>query len=152
MDRRILLVLCLLIFTTLTINWLRGGSNSQAATGRAIRIGSQEYKIEVADTVMSQIRGLSGREGLADDHGMLFIFGSPATRSFWMKDMHFPIDIVWINQNKIIGFVENAEPSSGSIMPSTFSSPGPADMVLEISAGQVRKNNFQVGGLIEIVH
>ena len=69
--------------------------------------------IEVADTQESRELGLSGRAEIASGKGMLFVFDHPGKYGFWMKDMKFSIDMVWINQDGVVVHVErNASPSS----------------------------------------
>ena len=58
--------------------------------------------VEVADTQASRELGLSGREKMGDDEGILFVFDTPGRYGFWMKDMQFPLDIIWINQNGVV--------------------------------------------------
>src|SRR3989338_5701660 len=60
------------------------------------KIGDQAVRVTVADTPESRERGLSGRDGLASDEGMLFVFQNDGYHTFWMKDMLFSIDIIWL--------------------------------------------------------
>ncbi len=119
-------------------------------------LNGQEIKIEIADTPAKRARGLSGRESLAEGAGMLFIFPKPARQNFWMKDMKFPIDIIWIRQttdgDRVVGFVENAlPPASGQLENSLaiYSSPENVDRVLEINAGLVKKWRIKVGDIVQ---
>ena len=112
-----------------------------------IAIGNAVFSVEVASTTIEQARGLSGRAGLESNEGMLFPFDSPGIRSFWMKDMNFPIDIIWIGGGKVVGFAENALPQPGVPLWSLkiYSSPGGVDTVLEVNAGTVAKDGIKVG-------
>src|SRR3989338_5042145 len=65
-----------------------------------IRISNVKIKAELADTPEKRALGLSGRETLGNDEGMLFVFDEPNTRQFWMKNMNFALDIIWIDENK----------------------------------------------------
>src|SRR5437016_1262720 len=65
----------------------------------SLTIKNQTFAIEIADTMMSKMRGLSGRDALSENNGMLFIFNGTSSSGFWMKDMKFPIDIIWIRGN-----------------------------------------------------
>lgn len=88
--------------------------------------------IEVADTPAEQEQGLSGRMSL--DGGMLFVFQSPDRYGFWMKDMAFPIDIVWMDaERRVIAVDANVSPDS---YPKTYYPPSDAMYVLELNAGQ----------------
>jgi hypothetical protein len=109
-----------------------------------LEISGMEIEAEMADNFFSRMRGLSGRKSLEEGRGMLFVFDSPAVRSFWMKGMNFPIDIIWISGNKVVGFAENAPiPDENGI--ASFKSPEPADRVLELPAGSVQKIGIKAG-------
>jgi uncharacterized membrane protein (UPF0127 family) len=73
---------------------------------RNVRIGEKVIKAEVRDTDAGRSLGLSGKESLKANEGMLFIFDTPTTYGFWMKDMKFAIDIVWLDPNKRIVWTE----------------------------------------------
>lgn len=106
-------------------------------------VNDKQLKVEVAETQAEQTLGLGKREGLNKNSGMLFIFKNPSKQYFWMKDMKFPIDIVWINQNKkIVGFVEDAKPED---YPETYPSPEGVAYVLEIGSGGVKNYNIKIG-------
>ena len=108
-----------------------------------LEIGEKIIQIEIADTDAKRIQGLSNRESLPTDTGLLFIFPTPTTPSFWMKDMHFPIDIIWLDANwKIIGIEKNLTPET---YPKLFFPPSPIKYVLEVNAGFSTKNNLKTG-------
>ena len=115
-----------------------------------VRVGSHQYHVIVARDVISQARGLSGRPGLPEKTGMLFIFREAATRAFWMSEMLFSIDIIWIRDGRIIGFVADAPAPQGE-RPATFYSPEPADMVLELEAGSVKRDGLAAGDEVKLV-
>jgi uncharacterized membrane protein (UPF0127 family) len=107
--------------------------------------GSAEkvVEIEVVDTPATRTQGLSGRKSLAPDTGMLFIFEKSDTYGFWMPDMHFSIDILWINTQKKIVYIEkNVSPES---YPKIFKPTVPAQYVLEVPAGFSDQNNVRIG-------
>jgi uncharacterized membrane protein (UPF0127 family) len=105
---------------------------------------------EVADTAASRELGLSGRVKMGDDEGMLFIFDVPGRYGFWMKDMKFPLDIVWINQNGIVVDIErNLTPES---YPKAFTNQSEATYVLEINAGMAEKFGLYLGSKIKITN
>ncbi len=109
-------------------------------------INDNQFLVEVAQTNSEKSLGLSGREGLNTNAGMLFIFSKPSKQYFWMKDMKFPIDIVWIDENKkIVGYFENAKPED---YPEVYPSPQNVPYVLEISSGAVQKSNLKVGDTV----
>jgi uncharacterized membrane protein (UPF0127 family) len=67
-----------------------------------ISIGDTRIAVEIVDTPEARARGLSGRDALSANSGMLFVFEEPTFASIWMKDMKFPIDIVWISAEGVI--------------------------------------------------
>ena len=95
--------------------------------------------------------GLSERSSLAQDQGMLFVFENPGYHNFWMKNMKFPIDIIFIKDDKIVNIVENATPPiSENTNPPILKPDGPINKVLEINAGLSGKYNIKKGAKIEI--
>ncbi len=98
---------------------------------------------ELADTDVLRARGLSGRKSLTENESMLFVFDQPGKHSFWMKDMNFSIDIIWIDEDlRVVYIKENATPTS---YPETFGPDENAKYVLEVVAGFSEKNNLKVG-------
>ncbi|MAZ40685.1 hypothetical protein CL654_01010 [bacterium] len=113
-----------------------------------LTIGETELFVTLADTDQKRTVGLSGRPSLPEDEGLLFVFDRPGTYSFWMKDMNFPIDIIWIDENSQITEVTHSVlPES---FPETFSSQNPSKFVLEVNAGFSKENNITPGEFIEI--
>jgi len=111
-------------------------------------LGGQEIFVDIADTPALQELGLSFREKLNANEGMLFVFQKPMPYGFWMKDMKFPIDIIWFDANRhIVDVWENAEPSS---YPYVFTARTPAQFVLEVPAGFFSKYDLELGNTLEI--
>jgi uncharacterized membrane protein (UPF0127 family) len=78
-----------------------------------IFIAGKEIKIEVADTEVKRMKGLSGRKSLPEDSGLLFVSEKEETNGIWMKDMNFPIDIAWLDSNKkILDIKTNVNPDT----------------------------------------
>lgn len=114
-----------------------------------VRLAGQTLQLEVANTIAKRARGLSGRATLAEGWGMLFLFAQPLVQTFWMREMHFPIDIVWVRGDEIIGFVENALPPRAEESPATFTSLQSVDKVLEVNAGFVARYGVKIGDTIQ---
>jgi uncharacterized membrane protein (UPF0127 family) len=110
-------------------------------------INNRIFKVEIADTLTKQIKGLSGKKNICSSCGMLFIFPDSQVRKFWMKDMNFPLDIIWINNGKIVNISKNLLPE-GENPSKTYSSVAQANYVLEINAGQSDKLNINIGDKI----
>lgn len=112
-----------------------------------VTIGGAEFVVEVANTAYARMQGLSGREALPEGKGMLFLFDPPASVGFWMKDMRFPIDIVWIFAGSVVGVEANASPDD-SPGRTIYYPPQPADAVLEIPAGSAAANGIGIGSAV----
>ncbi|MCR4334522.1 MAG: DUF192 domain-containing protein [Patescibacteria group bacterium] len=97
----------------------------------------------IADTEDKKEKGLGGFVSLRSDNGMLFVFSELGIYSFWMKDMQFPIDIIWLDEKCVITHIENN--ISPETYPTAYSSNSNSLYVLEIGAGFVKKNNLKVG-------
>ena len=92
--------------------------------------------------------GLSGKDSLPINEGMLFVFDSKGFYPFWMKDMKFPIDIIWIDENKNIVSIAASvvpEPGKDDSALSLYKPTAEALYVLEINAGLSVLHNVQVG-------
>lgn len=140
-----------LIIIVLTISfYLLDNRNSDSQDVRQVKIGNTVLDVKLAKTGEEQARGLSGLDSLGRNEGMLFVFESSQKQSFWMKDMNFPIDIIWIDENKIVVYIkENAKPES---YPETFISVEDSKYVLEVFAGFSKENNLKQGDRVEFVY
>lgn len=106
-------------------------------------VGEAEVQASVADSLSTRIKGLSGTPFLPTNVVKLFAFGSAGPQSIWMKDMNYPIDIIWADEEgKIVHIEENVAPET---YPDSFSSPIPAWYVVETSAGFVASNTISTG-------
>ena len=116
-----------------------------------ISVGRNKVFVEIMDTPEKRAHGLSGRSLLSENEGMLFVFEEKDIMpAFWMKDMSFAIDIIWIDENfKIIGIEENLSPDT---FPRAFSPSEPVKYVLETPAGWSKKNSIRVGDNVEKIN
>ncbi len=111
-------------------------------------MGGKTFTVDISQTDYARQKGLSGKESLLEDRGMLFIFPKEDRYGIWMKDMKFPIDIIWIDANsKIISIEKSVLPDT---YPKVFYPTVPALYVFEISAGEVEKLNVKIGDSIKI--
>ena len=100
-------------------------------------------------TEEAQTQGLSGRNKLKEDEGMLFVFNHIGQYPFWMKDMNFAIDIIWLGEDLSVVFIKkNALPES---YPETFTPSQNAKYVLEVSSQFLKKNNIKIGDKVEFL-
>lgn len=112
-------------------------------------LGGKTFSVDVADTVYTQAKGLSNRQSLGYNEGMLFIFKDVDIHGFWMKDMLFPIDIIWMDENLKINHIEKS--LSPETYPKVFSPEAPAKYVLEIASGQADLLKVKIGDVVEFV-
>jgi uncharacterized protein len=104
----------------------------------AIEYGGGTIWAELAVTSEERARGLSGRESMPDDEGMLFVFEGPMLMSFWMRGMLFPLDLVWIDEEKLITQVTADVPAQGDTPDEElprYAPDTPVMYVLELNAG-----------------
>ncbi len=107
-----------------------------------IRIGKQEFRVDVADTDILRAKGLMGRTNLGEHEGMIFFFDHPSAYGFWMQGMKIPIDIIWINGDRVAGVTEHLSPDN-SFIPKVYYPPEPVNRVLEVRAGTVAAKSIQ---------
>lgn len=106
------------------------------------------FKAEIADTDKKRIRGLSGRESLPENQGMLFVFDTPNYYTFWMKEMNFSLDFIWIRGNKVIEITKNVK-SEDYQPPKILVPKNKIDRVLEVNAGFAEKAGIKEGDMLE---
>lgn len=118
---------------------------SRLAHGYVLIGDDVRVQVTVADTHATREKGLSGHAPLAEDEGMLFIFDQEDRYAFWMKDMRFAIDILWIKDGVIADITTDVAPSPpGGELPLYFPRV-PVDRVLEMPAGFARAHGLRTG-------
>ncbi len=106
------------------------------------------YSLEIASTDELRERGLGGRSSLAANEGMIFVFDKPAVKCFWMKDMHFPIDIIWLDELKRVVHIEtNVQPGT---YPKQYCPNEKARYVIELKAGEAARSGIQAGQTLRV--
>lgn len=121
---------------------------TSATANSRLRLGKSTYALEVADTPELRQKGLGGRASLAADQGMVFVFDAPGRECFWMKDMQFSIDIIWINEQKKV--VHMAPDVSPETYPKLFCPPKAAKYVVELPAGEARRSEVAIGDALDL--
>lgn len=115
----------------------------QYTTKYEVTLKEKVFSVEVTDTQDELEEGLSGHKPLLDNEGMFFIFDNVGIHGFWMKDMLFPIDIIWIDQDfKIIHIEELVTPDT---YPKVFYPGSPSMYVLEVKAGVIDELDLKLG-------
>ncbi|MEM1944803.1 MAG: DUF192 domain-containing protein [Nitrososphaerota archaeon] len=120
------------------------------AIGPHIIVGGVKISVEIADDPTERGRGLSGRTGLEEGWGMLFVFERAGRHSFWMYGMLFPIDIIWMDEDGVIVYVvEDAQPCTSVC--ETYAPNADAKYVLEVRAGLVRELGVGLGDVVAFI-
>lgn len=150
----VLFVFSILIITTLSKLGVPTSNPTPRGTPipeKFIVINDQKIFVEIVDTPSKRKAGLSNRERLGNNHGMLFDFGEKIQTSFWMKDMRFAIDIIWIEDGKIVQIDKDVQPEPNTpdselkhYFPNSI-----INYVLEVNAGTAEKHNFTVGDAVD---
>lgn len=121
--------------------------NSKSFVGTTLTIHNTKIAVDVADTTAKRTQGLSGRKTFSFGTGLLMKFDEDGYPGIWMKDMNFPIDIVWIDKDWI---VRDVTPSVGpETYPQAFYPKEPIRYILEVPAGFADIHNIQVGNTVE---
>jgi uncharacterized membrane protein (UPF0127 family) len=111
-----------------------------------VRLGGTNFGVEIVSSPEKTALGLSGRESICEKCGMLFIFEGVAYRSFWMKDMKFDLDMVYISGDKIVYIAKNVRHENGT--KEVVQPDAKADKILEVNAGTSDKFGLKVGDMI----
>ena len=112
-------------------------------------INNHTFSVTVAKTDKEKQIGLSETKKLDKNQGMLFVFDQPDYYSFWMKNMKFPIDIIYINGDKVTTVINSAEPVSNGQLP-IYQPKEKSDKVIEINAGLSKTYNIKNGSQVTI--
>lgn len=112
-----------------------------------MKIGNSNYNIELSTTIAQKTKGLSGRDSLCKNCGMIFTFGFETNLPFWMKDTLIPLDMIWLDKNgKIVDIQTASEINSTKI----YQNQTPAQYVLELNANDSQKINLKIGDIIDL--
>ncbi len=110
-----------------------------------LQVGETKVFVEVRDTDKERQQGLSGKESLGENEGMYFLFDRKDRYGFWMKEMKFDLDFVWIDEDRVVEITELVmAPKEGKI-PETVKPSREIDKVLEVNSGWVKENGVEVG-------
>lgn len=118
------IIALIIIITIIALFFLKKKSGRTIS----IQINNQAYKLEVADNITSRAKGLSGRDSLCPHCGMIFIYQKEGIYPFWMKNTHFPLDIIWLDKNGKIVDIKQGQPKNLSILKNKT----PAQYIIEL--------------------
>jgi uncharacterized protein len=118
-----------------------------------VTIDNHTFSVELAKTIAEQQQGLSGRNSLPQDQGMLFVFKNADRYPFWMKGMKFSLDMIFIKDDKIVTIYRNvpvpSDPKATNLP--VYAPTQPANYVLELNAGQSKTYDIQNGDDVKVV-
>lgn len=147
-GRRSVFIAAIIVFAVVSgIVWIRFG---RVWTYRetVVRLGDSSVVAWIADTDAKRERGLSGTQSLAGNRAMLFVFDEPTKSGFWMKEMRYPIDIIWIHATgQVLDLRHSVSPET---FPAVFESDAYASYVLEVSGGWASRHGVNVGGMVNV--
>ena len=130
-------------------------SSSPAVLKLIVRVGDLEFPVELAADQEKRVRGLSGRASLGAGTGMLFVFENAERFRFWMKEMQFTLDIVWIGPScRVVDVSENVpfpDPSTPLEDLPRYSPESRAKYVLEINGGEAAARGLGIGDRVEFL-
>lgn len=115
-----------------------------------VQIGDQKVMVEIADSPFARARGLSRHAPLQENQGMVFIFSKPDRHQFWMKDMKFPVDIVWLNEGRVVDIAPVVPVSVTKDLP-VYMPRLPASSALELRAGFVDRHRVKIGDTVVLL-
>jgi uncharacterized membrane protein (UPF0127 family) len=125
------------------LSWLSVLHQTQDLNTATLSSGGKRYSLSIAATPQMQQRGLGEQQSLPQNQGMLFIFDQPATQCFWMKDMRFPLDMIWVSTARRVEHIKaNVSPRT---YPNTFCPAVQAKYVIELNAGQAKLSGMHTG-------
>ncbi len=142
----LVIVVALALFTFIVFFSMRRAQGSDNPVVD-VRIGEQVIKAETVRSGTKMYLGLSGRKNLCTDCGMLFIFPDKQIRDFVMRDMEFPLDIIFIADGKIINIAGNVAPENDPVV-NYYTGGEPSDAVLELNASYCQAHSIKVGDTV----
>jgi len=117
-----------------------------------VKIGGRTISVLVANTDQHRYDGWSGRKDMGKYQGMLFVFGDSGQHAMVMRNMEFPLDIVWVYKNKIAEIAPNVRPEPGKTEAelTTYFTNHPSNYVLELPAGFMDRTGIKIGDEVVI--
>ncbi|MBI5122742.1 DUF192 domain-containing protein [Candidatus Roizmanbacteria bacterium] len=139
-----LFIILFILFGAFIFYQFGNKTSSKMKTTSQITINKNVFDVEIVKSDKDKQIGLTKYPSIATNQGMLFIFDQPGFYSFWMKNMKFPIDLIFIHNDTVDFIVENAAPSKDDNPPS-YTPDSSSDKVLEINSGLIKKYNIKKG-------
>lgn len=116
-----------------------------------VEFNNVKIDAEVVKSASAMAKGLSGRSSLPEDKGMLFVFSAPAVQTITMQGMKFPIDIIWIMDNKVVDLTSKAQvPDANTNTVPEYRSAETVNYILEANDGFINNNTIKIGDEVKI--
>lgn len=154
-HKTLVLIFIVLAAMLVAVWWwfpLTGGHGNATDPGIDSYIAWEEadrcLRLDVADTPQLRRQGLGGRDGLAENQGMIFLYGVSGEYGYWMKGMNFPIDMIWLNAEDEIVTIKTSVPPD--TYPEVFYPTESARKIIEVSAGVAAELNLEVGDQLNL--
>lgn len=144
-------IACLVIGIYYSIHPLVTSVSVTPGEQSTVSVGQIRLTVDLAVTDEERYRGLSGRESMSPDHGMLFVFPSRERHGFVMRDMNFPLDFLWIDGTKIVDITPSV-PVDTTLPLKSYQPSVPVDKVLELHAGTADRLGIRVGDTLTVNH
>jgi len=142
-GRRFLVVAEIVAAVTAAIGLTVFTGQPRAPHTATLHTANKQYNLRVAATAQQQEKGLGDIASMPENSGMLFWFTDDKPRCFWMKDMHFPLDIIWVDAAHRVTHVQPH--ISPATYPNAFCPPAPARYVIELNSGEAARAGLQRG-------
>lgn len=152
LPRKILVVASAILITAFGLFYFASKLNSPNEVTKnyvIVNFGEVLINAEIVDTDVERAKGLSNRESLNEQEGMLFIFPKEGLYKFWMKDMHFSIDIIWINEGRVVDITHNVPPQKEKDNLAIYQPKEKIRYVLEVNSGFAKQNKVDIGISVE---
>ena len=146
----LIIFLAILLLIYLSINLIIFKPSTPKSVTQKIK--KENFTLEIANTPYLLSKGLSNRQQLCPNCGMLFIFGNESTQTFWMKDTLIPLDMIFIKANGQITDIYTASPEMGKsdFQLTLYKSTQPTKYVIELSAGTAKNLNLKTGEYLKL--
>lgn len=151
MKKKYLLVIILLVIVIIFVFYQKICNQQLTAKKNLVLeiVGKAKVSlIGVADTDKDRSLGLGGRQSLMANEGLLFVFPYLSRHTFWMKDMNFDLDFIWIANEKIVDITEKVSHLNQTQL---YSPQSVVDWVLEVNAGFVKRHQVVIGDQVKLV-
>lgn len=138
------------VIVLLALAKFNGASFLPKFSSPTVEINNHKVNVKIAKTNEEKKRGLSKIKTLKETDGMIFPFDTSGKYRFWMKDVEFPLDLIYIQNDTVVDIIKNAPPQAGNkgILP-TYLPKDDANYILEVVGGYTDKNNIKIGDKVK---